>query len=254
MNLKTQKNSNKSIGVVIAAAGNSARMGKYSGISKQFIKVNEKPLLIYSLEKFSKIKNISQIIVVTNDFDETLKLINSSYLSDIKIDVISGGELRQDSVYHGFCKLNQDIDLVLIHDVARPLVNISDIEKCIEVASISGSAILAIPVVDTLKRAKYNNDELIVEKTVDRESLYAVQTPQVFSYFLLEKAYRVYRNSSDSKLAPNLFTDEASMVELLSGKVNIVAGSSTNIKITYPEDLILVESMLKNKFNIVNSK
>ncbi len=253
MNLKVENN--KSIGVIIAAAGSSARMDEYSGISKQFIEVNEKPLLSYSLEKILMIKSVNQIVIVSNDPGKTLDLINHSYLPpDIKISVVIGGKLRQDSVYNGFCKINKSTDLVLIHDVARPLVNINDIEKCIEVASRTGSGVLAIPVVDTLKKAKYDNDELIIKETINREGLFAVQTPQIFSYSLLEKAYKIYRNSPTSELVSNSFTDEAGMVELLTGRVNLVLGSRTNIKITFPEDLLLAESVLKNEVNISNRK
>jgi len=253
MSLKA--NNNKSITVIIAAAGASSRLDGYKGTSKQFIQVNGKPLLIYSLEKFLMIKNIAQIIVVSNDPAKTLDLINSFYPKlDIKVDAVAGGKLRQDSVYNGFCKINKNTDLVLIHDVARPLVNISDIEKCIEIASKSGSAVLAIPVVDTLKKAKYDNDELIATETINREGLFAVQTPQIFSYTLLLEAYKVYRNSPASELTNNLFTDEASMIELLTGKVNLVLGLRSNIKITYLEDLLLAESIFKNQDSIINRK
>ena len=244
MSLKNTMENNKSLSVIIAAAGNSTRLGKPELKSKQFLTLDEKPLLFYSLEKFSLLKNICEIIIVTNDISSTNKLIEKqNFFSNIKI--VLGGELRQDSVYNGFVEINNQCDLVLIHDVARPFFNISDVEKCIEIASKSGATVLATPVVDTLKKAKYNKDELIVDSTLDRNNLYLVQTPQVFSYKLLGKAYKRFRSSNNLKQPVAIFTDEGSMVEHMGESVNLVIGSRDNIKITYLEDLEIAIRILQ---------
>lgn len=235
---------NKSISVIIAAAGYSSRLGE--NISKQFILLNNKPLLFYSLEKFMLVGNIVEIIIVTNDLQATEKVLEANnYLANkknIEIKIVLGGTLRQDSVYNGFCKVSPDVDLVVIHDVARPLFQIEDLEKCIERASICNAAILAIPVVDTVKRAKSDNGKLVFQETINRNNLYQIQTPQVFSYRLLSDVYK----SRD--MLQHVSTDEASMVEQLSKEsVNLVTGSRKNIKITYLEDLEIADAILKEE-------
>ena len=235
---------NKKISIIIAAAGFSSRLGK--NIPKQFILLNNKPLLLYSLEKFISMKNITEIIIVTNDLITTEKLLEINNIfsnaKNIEIKIILGGELRQDSVFNGFCKVNPDADLVIIHDVARPLFEIDDVEKCIEKAYICNAAILAIPVIDTVKKGKSDNDELVVDKTIKRDNLYQVQTPQVFSYKLLSEVYKC-------RDAPwRVSTDEAMMIELFTKEtVNLVLGSRKNIKITYPEDLEITSAILKGE-------
>lgn len=236
---------NKKLSVIITAAGNSTRLGK--NISKQFILLKNKPLLFYSLEKFALLRNLIEIIIVTNDTDKTNKLLNdkAKYLEFKNIKVVIGGKLRQDSVYNGFCKVDPIVDLVIIHDVARPLFNIKDLEICIEKAGNFGAAIPAILVTDTVKKAKFDNDELIVEKTVNRQDLYLVQTPQVISYKLLANVYK----SRD--MLQHVSTDEAQMVELLGEKVYLVIGNKRNIKITYKEDLDIALNYLNDSEKIV---
>ena len=235
---------NKKISVIIAAAGSSSRLGKCGkNISKQFILLDDKPLLIYSLEKFSLLPDVIEIIVVTNDISATGELLKKyDFSSRIKVQLIQGGDLRQDSVYNGFCKAEPMVDLVLIHDVARPLFDIRDVKKCIEEALLSGAAILAVPVIDTLKKGRQVDGKFESGGTLEREGLYLIQTPQVFSHNLLEEAYKVYRDSS-------IFTDEAGMVELFGKSVNLVMGSRKNIKITYPEDLEIASAILKEMEN-----
>ena len=239
---------NKKISVIIAAAGNASRLGQ--NISKQFIMLENKPLLVYSIEKLVKLENIIEIIVVTNDHgatDKLLKKISFLYNSNLKIKIALGGELRQDSVYNGFCEVDPSVDLVLIHDVARPLFNIKDTEKCLEKATQTGAAILAIPLIDTLKKIKHSesdNDELIVENTINREGLYLIQTPQVISYDLLSNVYKRYRSANNSKKITTFATDEATMAEHLGKSVNLILGSRKNIKITYPEDLEIAAAIL----------
>src|SRR3989338_494489 len=237
---------NIKISVIIAAAGASVRLGFGDSMSKQFILLNGKPLLLYSLEKFSLLENLSEIIVVTNDIKNTNELIDKfAPKKNISIKAVLGGELRQDSVYNGFCNVDETTDIVIIHDVARPLFELHDIKKCIEITLHEGNAILALPIVDTLKKVckkKSNNDRLVVEveKTVDRDGLYAIQTPQVFNYQLLKDVYKTFK-AKDYK---TIITDESMMLELSGKPVNLVPVSRKNIKITYQEDLELAKVLL----------
>ena len=240
------------ISVIIAAAGSASRFisSKESlpgPFSKQFVLLNGKSLLFYSLEKFLNLTNVIEIIIVTNDMDSTNKLLEKlNYSGNIKIKVIEGDKLRQDSVYNGFCKVDNSSNLVIIHDVARPLFKIDDLKKCVETALVYGAAILGVPVVDTIKLAKSDKDRLLVKNTLDRTNLFLVQTPQVFSYGLLSRVYKTFR-SSNSKQA---VTDEASMIEILGEPVNLILGDRKNIKITYPEDLDIAQAIIDKSFSL----
>ena len=232
----------KKISVIIAAAGSGSRFEQDNFTSKQFLLLDEKPLLVHSLEKFVRIKNICEIIIVSNDINLTSELlVKYDFSNKVKIKVVEGSKLRQDSVYNGFCKVDNSISLVVIHDVARPLFKIRDLEKCIEAALVSGAAILAVPVVDTIKCVKSDKDRLVVKNTLDRANLYLVQTPQVFSYRLLSNAYKMLNDPNQ------VVTDEASMVEIIGEEVELVFGNRTNIKITYPEDLKIAEAIEQKK-------
>ncbi len=233
----------KKISVIIAAGGSGIRFGKNIS-SKQFLLLGGKSLLIHCLEKFSRLKNISEIIIVTNEIKATNKLL-SDFDHNLKIKVVEGGKLRQDSVYNGFCEVDSSCDLVVIHDVARPIFKIEDLEKCIEASSVSGVAVLAVPVIDTIKSSKSDKDRLIVKNTVDRTDLFMVQTPQVFSYNLLSRAYKIFKTPEYSK---KIVTDEANMIEILGEEVELIPGDRLNIKITYPEDIEISEA-IKNGNN-----
>ena len=231
---------NVSISVIIAAAGSATRLNSKEK-SKQFVLLNGKSLLLHSLEKIEKIRNVSEIIVVTNDVNATEEMLKNEFKSSINLKVVQGGKLRQDSVFNGFREVAPSSKLVLVHDVARPLFDIQDAETCISEALATGAAVLAVQVVDTLKSVKLDKDKLIVNKTIDRVGLYSVQTPQIISYNLLSQAYKHFWRNKDS--VP-IFTDEASMIEMLNKPVSLVIGDKRNIKITYAEDLELASMML----------
>ena len=238
----------KKISAIIAAAGSGSRFEQDNFTSKQFLLLDEKPLLVHSLEKFIRVKNICEIIIVSNDINFTNELLAKyDFSNTVKIKVVEGGKLRQDSVYNGFSKVDNSVSLVVIHDVARPLFKIKDLEKCIEAALVSGAAVPAVPVVDTIKCSKSDKDRLVVENTLDRNELFLIQTPQVFSYNLLSRGYKMLMNS-DLK---QVITDEASMIEILGEEVELISGNRTNIKITYPEDLKIAEAVLDSKICLV---
>lgn len=240
------RDENKNLSVIIAAGGESKRFGK--GTFKQFVLLNGKPLLVYSIEKFLLLQYVQEIIVVTNDIGNTKKVI-SDYFYNIKLPIklVQEGKLRQNSVYNGFCVVDSSCDFVLIHDACRPLFDLSDVKKCIEKTLLTGIAILATRVVDTIKTGILDKDEIYVNvrgPKLTRNELYLVQTPQVIRYDLLSRAYEKFEDRSGLDSVYSSFTDEAGMIEHLGEKVSIVIGSRKNIKITYKEDLEIASGIL----------
>jgi len=203
------------------------------GIDKVFAPLGGKPVIFYVLDAFEECESISQIVVVVSK-DNVAKcrelIAEKKYAKPI--EVCAGGKRRQDSVVAGLKRLDA-CDWVVIHDGARPLVTRELIERGLEVAQETGAAVAAVPVTDTVKIA---DDDQIVLETPPRQNLWAVQTPQVFRFDIISKAYQ--------KAAGDV-TDDASLVERLGHKVKLYMGSYDNIKITNPDDLILAGVLLK---------
>ena len=232
----------KNIAVILAAAGEASRLSNGKIKSKQSVCLAEKPLLFYSLDKFCSIKEISEIVIVSNDVEQTKSLLEKYKCpANISFKVVLGGKLRQESVRIGFCEITTLPKLVIIHDVARPFFKIEHLKQCIDLAFQMGASALAIPLSETLKEVRYDKDKLNVIKTIDRNKLYLSQTPQVISYNLL---FEVYENYTKNKGQNTIFTDEASILESMSKPVSVVESDRLNIKITYPEDLKIAEAIL----------
>jgi 2-C-methyl-D-erythritol 4-phosphate cytidylyltransferase len=170
--------------------------------------------------------------------DYCLKEIIEKYKLKKVSQIIPGGKRRQDSVKNGMDALPKDEDIVVIHDGVRPFVTKNMIEDSIHAAVRYGAVIVAMPVKDTIKMS---NPDGTVLKTLDRESLWQIQTPQTFQAKVIKEAY--HRATEDGFAG----TDDASLVERLGVKVHILPGSYTNIKITTPEDLLLAKLFLKMK-------
>ena len=224
------------ISVIIAAAGRGTRL-KYEK-NKIFLNMNGKPILQYSLELFSELEDVSDIIVVTSaeDVDEVNSVIR---LVGCGARVVIGGKERQDSVYSALQALSADTDYVLVHDGARPFVEKNQVMNLIDCVKELDAAILAVPVKDTIKVV---DKQAQVVATPERSTLVAVQTPQGFSKKILVSAYEyAYANSYRG-------TDDASIVEYYGKTVHVVTGDYENIKITTPED-ILVGCELLNRRN-----
>lgn len=224
-------------GVVIVAAGSGSRMKM--NINKQFIKLNNKEIIAYTIEKFYNNKNIQDIVVVLReeeiDFFKN-EILNKYEFSRVKI--ASGGNERQDSVYNGLKLLGNNCDIVLIHDGARPFVTNEIIDISIQEAKKQKAVVVGVPVKDTIK--VINKDNEIVD-TLERNRLWAVQTPQTFEYSILLKAY-------ENAFNDNFYgTDDAMLVERMGYKVNMVEGSYNNIKVTTPEDISIGEQILKRR-------
>jgi 2-C-methyl-D-erythritol 4-phosphate cytidylyltransferase len=221
-------------GVILAAAGQSSRF-QDANYKKPFAPLAGRPVWLHSAEKFIDRDDVKQVVVVVapEDRESFLEKFGAN-LAFMGITLAEGGAQRADSVRRGLEKLADDIDMVAIHDAARPCIAPAWIDRVFAVGVRTGAAILAIPVVGTLKRV--NADHQITE-TVDRTGLWEAQTPQVFSRDLLTRAYA----SAGAEQA----TDEASLIERLGHPVTVVPGSPINLKITSREDLKLAEHALK---------
>jgi 2-C-methyl-D-erythritol 4-phosphate cytidylyltransferase len=219
-------------GAVIVAAGSSERMG---GIDKMFAILDEKPVLTRVMEVFQACDRIDDIVLVLNqqNLAKAKKLVAEEGWSKVKA-VCEGGRRRQDSVLNGLNCLGE-CDWVVIHDGARPLVTVEIIENGLDTADETGAAITAVPVTDTIKMV---SDDLTIQGTPPRQSLWAAQTPQVFRYDVIVNAYRKLKYE---------VTDDARAVELTGGSVKIYQGSNDNMKITTPEDLAVAEILLKKR-------
>jgi 2-C-methyl-D-erythritol 4-phosphate cytidylyltransferase len=220
------------VGAIIVAAGKSQRM---SGTDKIFAPLAGQPVLLRVLQPFIDCQDIDRIVVVLNNrnYDEGKELIVEQNWEK-EVAVCIGGRRRQDSVLAGL-KLLRDCDYVVIQDGARPFVTIDLIERGIDAAMESGSAVAAVPATDTIKIADKN---MIVKQTLERDGLWICQTPQVFLYAALIRAYRE---------ATAEVTDDAQIVELAGGKVKLYQGSYDNIKITTPADLAVAEMLWKRR-------
>ncbi len=226
--------SKNNISVVIAAAGSGSRMGM--DVNKQFLDIGGKPVLARTIQAFEDCSLVDEIIVIAaeSEVEYCNKGIVGKYGFRKVKNVICGGEFRQQSVYNGLMQVSTDCDIVLIHDGARPFIDCKSITECIEAARETGAACVAVPVKDTIKRA---DDEGYIEGTIDRRSLWAMQTPQAFRYDLIVEAHR------NAILEGYVGTDDAVLVERIGRRVKLVSGSYYNIKITTKEDLAIAEGI-----------
>lgn len=220
---------------IVLAAGGGRRL--QAECSKPLIKINRLPMLIYSLKKFSLNTQINEIILVVNKLNEAgvLSVVKKYQIKKIS-HIVIGGKRRQDSVSNGLKKIDRRTQLVLIHDSARPFIDLKSLSAVIKQAHALGAAILAVPLKAT---AKSVSGKHFVENTLNRNDLWEIQTPQVFKRELILKAYQKFGNIT--------VTDDAALVEKLRARVKIVPGSYFNIKITTPEDLILAEAIAKHR-------
>ena len=223
---------------VIVSAGKGHRF--MEGKKKQFYFLGEKPILAHTLDKFEASPLIRSILLVVGqeDMDYCLKEIIEKYRYQKISQVVPGGKRRQESVKNGIDSLPKDVEIVVIHDGVRPFVTKEMIEESIRSAVRFGAVVMAMPVKETIKMA--HSDGTVLQ-TLDRESLWQVQTPQTFQAKVIKEAY--YKATEESFIG----TDDASLVERLGLKVHILPGSYTNIKITTPEDWMLANLFLKNK-------
>ncbi|WP_251860690.1 2-C-methyl-D-erythritol 4-phosphate cytidylyltransferase [Clostridium sp. Marseille-Q2269] len=221
--------------VIIVAAGKGKRMN--SNISKQFLQIKNKPILYYTLNKFSTNKSIDEIILVTlQDKIEVCRKIIDKYNINKVSKIVSGGKERQDSVYNGLKAVSKDCDVVLIHDAARPFITDDIIENGIKCVKKYGAAACGVIPKDTIKIKDQKGFSI---NTPSREDLFIVQTPQCFSYDVILDCHEKL------KLSNKKVTDDTMVLEYYGKSVYLYEGSYSNIKITTPEDLILGEQILE---------
>ncbi len=222
---------------IIPAGGQGTRMG--GTVPKQFQALKGKPILHYTLRTLQESGLIDSLVLVVPKKEMENARADWLECPPIVKQVVVGGEKRQDSVFNGYQSLPTDTDIVLVHDGVRPFLSREMIAQTIQAAGKFGAAITAIPVHDTLKQV---DDSGLVQRTVEREGLWRVQTPQAFRYGLLGEAF--LKAQADSFYG----TDEAAVVEYLGREVRVVDGSEWNLKITRPEDLVLGESIAAKLF------
>lgn len=216
------------ISAVIVAAGKGERMG--AGINKAYLPLGGKTVIETAVAPFEQCSRIDEIIVVTDDVQKCKNVLSG--FSKVKT-VVSGGRTRSESVKNGLYSAKGE--LCAIHDGARALITVSEIESVIDAVQKYGAAALGVKCKDTIKKA--DNDGFITE-TPDRDFLYQIQTPQAF---ITAEILKMHEGKEGN------FTDDCALAESFGKRIKIVSGSYENIKITTPEDLDIAETILKKR-------
>lgn len=225
------------VSAIIVAAGGSVRMGIAD--SKQFIPLLGRPAIEYTLRAFEKCHFIKEIVVVCREQDkERIRLIADENGFSKVSSLVEGGASRAESVRNGIKAASSKAKYFAIHDGARPLITVEEIERVIEAAFETGAATLGIPVKDTIKIVDGYNK---IESTPLRSQLRDVHTPQVFERELYQFALE---NAGDNMIN---FTDDCSLIEHMGGEVEVVKGNEENIKLTTPIDVVIAESILSKR-------
>ncbi len=229
---RAQETPSSGVGVIVVAAGQSARM---AGVDKIFVPVLGVPLLAWSLDQLEAFHPVSEIVLVLAErsLEQGRELVLARGYRKVS-RLCPGGRRRQDSVRAGLEALGP-CRWVLVHDGARPCLDQALLARGLEAVQETGAAVAGAPVRDTIKEV---SPQGVVTGTPKRERLWAAQTPQLFRYDLLVEAHRTCRQD---------VTDDAMMVESLGHPVRMFLGSANNLKVTTPEDLALAEALLKAK-------
>jgi 2-C-methyl-D-erythritol 4-phosphate cytidylyltransferase len=220
------------VGLVIPAGGAGQRLG---GRAKAELPLAGKPMLQWTLAPFLSIEEIQHIVIA---LPATLLASPPDWLRDKRISLVQGGAERSESVRAGLSALPPDVDIVVIHDAARPLVRVELIREVLDAACAGSGAIAALPATDTIHVV---DDELRIVQTPDRNMLWQAQTPQVFPRSLIEAAHRRAAGERWSS------TDDAALVVRCGGMVQIVKGDAENLKITVPRDIEVAEALLSRR-------
>lgn len=224
----------RDVGVVLVAAGSSSRMG--STELKQFRWVAGKPMLLHSLQLFHQRDDVAMVVCV---LPRAYAGDPPPWIFQCDIDrllIAAGGRERAESVLHGLEDLPDEVRVVVVHDAARPLVNMETVDRVIAEARAGRGAVAALPVVDTLKEVSPDGRIL---RTVSRESLWRAQTPQAFPRTMIEEAYR------EARTARSYATDCAGLCERIGSEVVVVRGSERALKITEESDFARAESLVR---------
>jgi 2-C-methyl-D-erythritol 4-phosphate cytidylyltransferase len=235
------------VAVILPAAGLGTRMGKgaaeKTGTSrKQFMLLEGSPILMHTVRKFVASPRVSEIVVAVraDDVEWVRGMLSRGFpLSPVR--AVEGGNSRQQSVDNALNSIASDTDLVAVHDAVRPFIDPETIEKVIDEAAETGAAIVGVPAVDTVKQVIRGTSHVRIRSTLPREKLVMAQTPQVFRYELLKRAFEMARADGFTG------TDESSLVERLDIEVSVVMGSDRNIKITKPGDMDLAHLFFRSE-------
>jgi 2-C-methyl-D-erythritol 4-phosphate cytidylyltransferase len=213
---------------IIVAGGSGSRM--QTELPKQFLLIHNKPILMYSIEKFA-MDDIEIILVLNVDYHEYWQKLCAQYSFTIPHVLVQGGRNRFESVKNGLKHVSAH-SIVAVHDAVRPLIKQERIKEAFAYAETHGNAVISVRSKDSIRRVQEEHST-----AVPRDEYYLIQTPQVFQSELLIKAYKEeFRNE---------FTDDASVVERSGVRINLIEGDYSNLKITFPEDLLFAESLLK---------
>ena len=221
----------KRCGAVIVAAGTASRMG---GIDKVMAPIQGEPMIARTVRQFQNCDAIAEIVIVTRE-DLIIPITNLCKDMPKVTAVVVGGKSRQESVNLGLNSLSKKVKLAAVHDGARPLITWQVIDRTVRAANTYGAAAPAIPVKDTIKVV----EGFVVKNTPNRDTLRAIQTPQVFDFDMLRGALK------KAELDGAQVTDDCSAVERLGLTVKIVEGDERNIKVTTPMDLKIAELLLE---------
>jgi len=216
------------IKVIIPASGSGIRFG--GKIPKQFLKIGGKEIIALTIEKFHSVNSIDEIIIATKKeyFNKIKSIVRKNDFYKVK-KITEGGKLRQDSVYRGLMNLEcGDNELIIIHDAVRPFISVNKIKELIEAAKKENSVILGVPLNETIKKINKKN---FVEKTINREYLWSIQTPQLFRYDILKRSFETAMKDKF------IGTDESAIVEYSGFKVKVIEGEKENVKITVRGDV-----------------
>lgn len=223
------------VSAIIVAAGQSRRMG--GDTSKQFILIDGMPVIVRTLKAFEIAERIREVVIAARqeDIPQMYALIQDYEITKVK-QIITGGETRQESVFRAIAQVDENADFLAIHDGARPLIRPQEIDLAVSAAVEHGAAALGVPVKDTVKQV--DADGKIVD-TPERSTLWAVQTPQVFSRALYLRA------AEQAGEAAAQLTDDCQLIERTGAPVYLVRGAYANLKITTPEDVFAAEGILR---------
>ena len=228
---------------LVMAAGSGTRM--HSSVKKQFADLCGMPVVAHCLRAFENNAHISSVVLVVpkGDTETALQICLQNGFRKVR-NITEGSDQRFKSVYNGLKSVPEDTDYVLIHDGVRPLLTDDLIERCCRYVLLTRACVAAVPVTDTIKRA---NAHGFIAETLDRSTLWSIQTPQAFSYPLIHEAYEsLYKTIREYGTDESKITDDAVIVENMTDcHVRLIAGDKRNIKITTPEDMILAEAYLK---------
>jgi len=226
---------------ILPAAGLGTRMAGPQ--PKQFLSLDGVPILIHSLRAFAEVRRVTGIwVAVRKPEMERVQSQVADYGFAHRVQVVEGGDKRQESVAHALSALPAEPDdIVLVHDAVRPLIDAATIERTIDAVIQHGAAIVGLPAVDTIKQVERTAHGALITSTIPREFIVLAQTPQGFRYGLLESAF------AEATADGFVGTDEASVVERAGHPVAVVPGSPLNLKITQPGDLELAEFFLRQR-------